>query len=63
MTGRTTDTGVCRDSELLRIYIQIPLAAADNALYLCQYIEKPFAESSKTWQPLYAAYKEELVGH
>lgn len=39
------------------------LAAADNALYFCQYIEKPFTESSKTWQPLYAAIKGELAGH
>ena len=39
------------------------LSAADNALYFCQYIEKPFTESSKTWQPLYAAIKGELAGH
>lgn len=34
------------------------VAAADNALYFCQFIEKPFADYSKTWLPLYEAFKE-----
>ena len=37
--------------------------AADNALYFCQFIEKPFAEYSKTWLPLYEAFKEQQAGH
>ncbi len=36
--------------------------AADNALYFCQFIEKPFAEYSKTWLPLYEAFKEKRAG-
>jgi hypothetical protein len=36
------------------------LAAAENALYFCQFIEKPFADSAKTWSPLYEATKERL---
>ncbi|NTV05425.1 MAG: hypothetical protein HGA59_02820 [Chlorobiaceae bacterium] len=38
-------------------------SAAENALYFCQYIEKPFTDSSKTWLPLYEALKEKLSGH
>ncbi len=38
------------------------LSAAENALYFCQFIEKPFTENSKTWLPLYDALKERLVG-
>jgi len=34
------------------------LSAAENALYFCQFIEKPFADYSKTWLPLYEAFKE-----
>ncbi len=36
--------------------------AADNALYFCQFIEKPFAEYSKIWSPLYEALHEKLTG-
>jgi len=34
------------------------LSAADDALYFCQYVEKPFAEQAKTWLPLYEAFRE-----
>ena len=37
------------------------LSAADNALYFCQFIEKPFAEQAKTWLPLYNAFKGKLA--
>ncbi len=37
-------------------------SAAENALYFCQFIEKPFAEYSKTWLPLYDAFKERRAG-
>lgn len=30
--------------------------AAADALYFCQYVEKPIADSSKTWAPLYEAF-------
>jgi hypothetical protein len=33
------------------------LQAADDALYLSQYIEKPFAEHARTWWPLYEAFQ------
>ncbi|MEI6757764.1 MAG: hypothetical protein FDX18_00245 [Chlorobium sp.] len=36
--------------------------AAENALYLCQYIEKPFAEYAGTWNPVYDALKTRLAG-
>ncbi|MEI6652897.1 MAG: hypothetical protein WCL42_10035 [Chlorobiaceae bacterium] len=36
--------------------------AADNALYFSRFIEKPFADYSKTWQPLYEAFKEQQAG-
>jgi hypothetical protein len=29
---------------------------AADALYFSQYLEKPFSESSKTWQPLYESF-------
>ena len=32
-------------------------AAADNALYLCQYLETPFAGQSRTWHPLYEEFR------
>ncbi len=38
------------------------VSAADNALYFCQFIEKPFAEYSKTWLPLYEEFKEKRAG-
>ncbi len=38
------------------------VSAADNALYFCQFIEKPFAENAKTWLPLYEAFKEKRAG-
>ncbi|NTW49072.1 MAG: hypothetical protein HGB19_04935 [Chlorobiales bacterium] len=38
-----------------------PKAALD-ALYFSQFMEKPFAEFSKTWLPLYNAFKERLAG-
>lgn len=38
------------------------LNAAADALYLSQYIEKPFAASSSTWAPLYEALKEKMAG-
>ncbi len=38
------------------------LSAAANALYFCQFIEKPFAEQAKTWLPLYEACKGKLAG-
>lgn len=37
------------------------LKAAVNALYFSQYQEKPFAEFSKTWLPLYEAAKQKLA--
>ncbi len=37
--------------------------AADDALYFCQFLEKPFTEYSKTWLPLYEAFKEKRAGH
>ena len=33
------------------------LAAADNALYLCQYLEKPFEGHANTWGPLYEEFR------
>jgi hypothetical protein len=39
------------------------LFGAENALYFCQYIEKPFTEYAKTWLPLYEAFKEKLSVH
>jgi hypothetical protein len=33
------------------------LAAADNALYLCQYLEKPFELQARTWLPVYEAFR------
>jgi len=33
------------------------LAAADHALYLCQYLEKPFEGQSRTWLPVYEAFR------
>ena len=38
------------------------LSAAENALYFCQFIEKPFAEDAKTWLPLYEAFKGKRAG-
>ncbi|NTV45185.1 MAG: hypothetical protein HGB11_01375 [Chlorobiales bacterium] len=38
-----------------------PKAALD-ALYFSQFMEKPFAEFSKTWLPLYEAVKGRLAG-
>jgi hypothetical protein len=38
------------------------LKAAADALYLSQYIEKPFAASAATWGPLYEAMKERIAG-
>jgi hypothetical protein len=38
------------------------LSTAENALYFCQFIEKPFAEHSKTWLPLYEAFKKKREG-
>ena len=37
------------------------LQAAADALYLSQYIEKPFAASSATWAPLYEALKQGMA--
>ena len=31
--------------------------AADNALYLCQYLEKPVEVQSRTWLPVYEAFR------
>ena len=36
------------------------LNAAEDALYFCQYLEKPFAKDALTWQPLHEAVKKEL---
>ena len=36
------------------------LKNAEDHLYFCQYIEKPFAESSKTWGALHSAVKEKI---
>jgi len=33
------------------------LADADDALYLCQYIEKPFEVQAGTWLPVYEAFQ------
>ncbi|HWR00274.1 MAG TPA: hypothetical protein VN371_00285 [Chlorobaculum sp.] len=30
---------------------------AEDALYLCQYLEKPFEGQSKTWLPVYEAFR------
>ncbi len=38
------------------------LSAVDNALYFCQFIEKPFTEDAKTWLPLYEAFKGTRAG-
>ena len=37
-------------------------SAAENALYFCQFIEKPFVECAKTWLPLYEVFKEQCSG-
>jgi len=37
------------------------ISAADDALYFCQFIEKPFVEYSKTWLPLYESFKKEML--
>jgi hypothetical protein len=37
------------------------LAAADNALYLCQYLEKPFEGHANTWVPLYGEFRTECA--
>jgi hypothetical protein len=34
---------------------------AADALYFSQFIEKPFAESSKTWLPLYDSFMERFL--
>jgi len=33
------------------------LADAGSALYLCQYLEKPFELHSRTWLPIYEAFR------
>ena len=37
------------------------LKSAEDHLYFCQYIEKPFADSSKTWAGLYKDVKEKIA--
>ena len=37
------------------------LKSAEDHLYFCQYIEKPFADSSKTWADLYKDVKEKIT--
>ena len=37
------------------------LKSAEDHLYFCQYIEKPFADSSKTWGDLYRIVKEKMA--
>ena len=37
------------------------LKSAEDHLYFCQYIEKPFADFSKTWGNLYKDVKEKIV--
>ncbi len=34
------------------------IAVAGDVLYFCQFIEKPFAESAKTWLPLYETFQQ-----
>ncbi|NTU53634.1 MAG: hypothetical protein HGA97_08070, partial [Chlorobiaceae bacterium] len=36
---------------------------ADNALYLCQYLEKPFEHQAHTWLPVYEAFKASVSGN
>jgi hypothetical protein len=33
------------------------LGDADDALYLCQYLEKPFEHQASTWMPVYEAFR------
>lgn len=33
------------------------LVGADNALYLCQYLEVPFEKDAHTWHPVYEAFQ------
>jgi hypothetical protein len=35
--------------------------AAEGALYLCQYLEKPFEAQAKTWGPVYLAFRAECA--
>ena len=37
------------------------LKSAEDHLYFCQYIEKPFADFSKTWGNLYMDVKEKIA--
>ena len=37
------------------------LKSAEDHLYFCQFIEKPFADSSKTWAGLYKDVKEKIA--
>jgi len=39
------------------------LKSAEDHLYFCQYIEKPFADSSKTWGDLYRVVKEKIASN
>jgi hypothetical protein len=39
------------------------LADADDALYLCQYIEKPFELQARTWHPVYEAFRASVPGN
>ena len=36
------------------------LKAAEDALYLSQYFEKPFTKDAQTWQPVHQAAKKKL---
>ena len=39
------------------------LKSAEDHLYFCQYIEKPFADFSKTWGSLYRDVKEKIASN
>ncbi|ANT63854.1 MULTISPECIES: hypothetical protein [Prosthecochloris] len=39
------------------------LQAAADALYLCQYLEKPFEGHARTWIPLYEEFREFCIAN
>ncbi|TLU81678.1 MAG: hypothetical protein FDX21_11450 [Chlorobium sp.] len=60
LTGHDTAESGKKALEALKSH-NVP--AADDALYFCQFLEKPFTEYSKTWLPLYEAFKERRAEH
>ncbi|MBF0278726.1 MAG: hypothetical protein HQM13_13080 [SAR324 cluster bacterium] len=36
------------------------LKAAEDALYFCQYLEKPFTKEAQTWLPVHQAIKKKM---